>query len=207
MGQPTCTDVLAERDQERVDLDPVASRQARLQLLHALLGCWSANVAPPVRDPVDMDINGNALLATGNSQGQMSALGADSAKGAQHIDIAGQLAAVSFERLARDILDLSSLGFMEGHVTDQLVNVPVPKPGEVFRLRRGFEEPAGSYEAHLIPSADREDTGNELLEERAIALLREGEHRGLGEWAHHLADLMKNDVDIERMLTSTRCGE
>jgi hypothetical protein len=64
------------------------------------------------------------------------------------------------------------------------------------RGRRG-EEPPGGDEAHLVPGADREHAGDELLEETPMPELRQSEHGRLGKRAHRLADPGDGGVDSE----------
>src|SRR6266571_7334405 len=83
-GESAGADVLAERDEEAVDLDPIAPRQRRLERAHRFFRCPCLDVAPAVGDAVDVDINGDPRLAAGDAEHQMGALGADAVEREQN---------------------------------------------------------------------------------------------------------------------------
>src|SRR5439155_12098262 len=64
-------DVFAERNQQRVDLDPIAARKFFLQFAHRLFGRASLHVAPAIDDAMDVDIDADATLSTGDPEGEV----------------------------------------------------------------------------------------------------------------------------------------
>src|SRR5262249_35926276 len=66
------------------------------------------------------------------------------------------------------------------------------------------EEAARHGQRHLVARADRDDTGDELLEERAIALLAQLEERRLRERLDRLADPLDGAIDVEGTLLARR---
>src|SRR2546421_11868304 len=113
--------MLAERDEQPVDLHPVIARQRLLKSRHRELRGFGLNVAPAVRDPVNVDIHPDLRLPAGDSEYQISALRADTGQSRQDFKIARKLAAKLAYRLLSDRRNLPRLRFMECAAVDQLV--------------------------------------------------------------------------------------
>src|SRR5215204_1090856 len=80
-GKEAGADVLAKRDEEAVDLDPVFTGEFLLELCHGFLRRRSGDVAPAVGDAVDVDVNADVWLAAGDADGEVGAFGADAGEG------------------------------------------------------------------------------------------------------------------------------
>src|SRR4051812_42166129 len=69
-------DMLAEGDEQAIDLDPVPLREPGLERREGLLRCPGVDVAPAIGDAVHVDIDRDPRLATADRQHQIGALGA-----------------------------------------------------------------------------------------------------------------------------------
>src|SRR5438067_1020729 len=88
LRQPSRADVFAEGHQERVDLDPVAFRQARLEGGHGFLRRGRRHVAPAVGDAVNVDVHADGRMAAGDADREVSTFRADTVKGHEHLRVA-----------------------------------------------------------------------------------------------------------------------
>src|SRR5262249_9426804 len=71
------TNMLAKRHQQTVDLHPILPRQHSFESQHSAFRGALGDIAPPVGDAMDMDIDSNRWLLTRNTQDQVSAFGTD----------------------------------------------------------------------------------------------------------------------------------
>src|SRR5436853_3632518 len=76
-GKGSGADVLAKRDEQAVDLHPVFPRQLCLERNHRGLRCRRLDVAPSVGDTVDVDVDADTRLTTGDAEDEIRALGTD----------------------------------------------------------------------------------------------------------------------------------
>src|SRR5215470_10355742 len=67
-----CTNMLAKRHQQTVDLYPVLLRQHGFESQHRAFRSALRHVAPAVGDAMDMDIDSNRRLLTRNAQDHVS---------------------------------------------------------------------------------------------------------------------------------------
>src|SRR5262245_22892900 len=81
--------VFAERNEQRVELDPAAPRYALLESCDRLL--WSARFheAPAIGYAVHVHIDTDPGLSAGDAERQVRALRADTGHGCEHIEVAG----------------------------------------------------------------------------------------------------------------------
>jgi hypothetical protein len=70
-------DMLAERHQQPVDLHPILPREFGFESDHGLLWRSRLHVTPPVRHAMNMHVDADVRLAAGNTQHQVSTLGAN----------------------------------------------------------------------------------------------------------------------------------
>ena len=89
-----CTNMLAKRYQQTVDLHPVLLRQHGFETHHRALRGALGHIAPAVGDAMDMDIDPNKRLLTRNAQDQVSAFGTDTTERAQDLGITRQYGVV-----------------------------------------------------------------------------------------------------------------
>jgi hypothetical protein len=114
--------MLAKRYQQTVDLHPVLLRQHSFESLHGAFRSALRDIAPPVGDAMDMDINPNKRLLTRNTQDQVSAFGTDTAERAQALGVTWQYAAMGSHNPARNRVYLWRFGLMEGAGVDSVIN-------------------------------------------------------------------------------------
>ncbi len=111
--EPACADMFAERYKKAIDLYPVLARQFFNERFHSLLGRASLNVAPAICHAMNMYVNSDVRLATGDTKHKVGALGADALKRKQHIGVARQMAIVFFDYAASDFHESVALCFHE----------------------------------------------------------------------------------------------
>lgn len=73
-------DVLAERYEQAVQLDPVALWKLFMKHRHRLFGRRGVDISPAIDDAMNMNIDADIRLIAGDSQNQAGALGTDAAK-------------------------------------------------------------------------------------------------------------------------------
>ena len=98
--------VLAERDEQPVNFDPVLPRQYPFQFNHRLFRGSCRHVTPAISDPMHVDIDADPRLAAGNAERQVGALDPDAGEGEERLFVAGQLAAVFVNNPPGDGLNL-----------------------------------------------------------------------------------------------------
>src|SRR5690554_3842543 len=109
----TRADVLAERDQETVEVDPVPFRHALFQLTERRLRRARTDVAPAVRHTLHVYVDRDARLAARDPEDEIRTLGTDAREGPEHRRIAREPAAVLLGRTRSERLDLSRLPLVE----------------------------------------------------------------------------------------------
>ena len=115
--------MLAEGDQQTIDLDPVAARQHPFEFDHGLLRGCRVDVAPAVGDAENVDVHGDARLVAGNAKHQIGTLRADAPEREQYPIIARQSAIELVDDATGDRENLLRLGVVKGRRVDQLVDV------------------------------------------------------------------------------------
>src|SRR4051794_13492964 len=98
--------MLAEGDEQPVDLYPVLLRQFVLEGAHRLLRGRCRYVAPPVGHSPHMHIDADPRLATSNPEREIGALRPDSLERGKHVRAARQLAAEFGHGALRDFANL-----------------------------------------------------------------------------------------------------
>jgi len=116
------TNMLAKRYQQAVDLHPVLLRQHGFESQRRTFRGALGNIAPPVGDTMDMDINSNRWLLTCNAQDQVGAFGTDTAERAQELGVTRQYPAMVRHNSACNRVYLWCFGLMEGAGVNRGVN-------------------------------------------------------------------------------------
>src|SRR5205809_4354211 len=159
-GESAGADVLAERDEEAVDLNPVALRELRLERGHRLLRSPRLDVAPAVGDAVDVDIDADAELAAGDTEHQVGALGADAVEREQNVVVARQRAAVLGHHAAADLVDLPGFALAVHSGADRCFDLAGCEPADFSRGAGEREQPPRGWEGDLVPGADGDDAAD-----------------------------------------------
>ena len=68
VGADAFADVLAKRDEQAVDLDPITLWKLFLQFDHGLFGSAGMHIAPTIDDAMDVDIDADAPLAASHAK-------------------------------------------------------------------------------------------------------------------------------------------
>src|SRR5687767_14479443 len=82
-------DMLAEGDEQPVDLDPIAARQFGFKGQQRFFRGRSLYITPTIGHTMNMNIHADEWLSTGNTQNQMCTLWADPGERAQDLSITG----------------------------------------------------------------------------------------------------------------------
>ena len=77
----TGANMLAEGDEQPVDLNPIAAREFGLKRHQRFFRSRSFHIAPAVGHTMDMNIHADEWLSTGNAQNQVCTLRSDARKG------------------------------------------------------------------------------------------------------------------------------
>src|SRR5262245_49827681 len=105
--------MLAERDQQAVNLDPVAPGQLGFQGRERLLRRARLYIPPAVGDTVDVDVHADAGLTAGDAEHQVGAFRADTGQAEQHRLLAWQLAAELLHRPPGNLQNVPGLRLVE----------------------------------------------------------------------------------------------
>src|SRR2546430_4450393 len=194
------TDVLAEGDEQRVDLDPIMAWKFFLEFEHGLLRGASLHIAPAIDHAMDMNIDADAALSASDSEREVRAFGADSFERKKGICVAWKRAAVLLHRFHRDLANGCGLSFVKAAGPDQFVDSFDREFGESFRLMRLLEKPPGRRDGDFVQGPNGNNAGDELFENRFVAGVGQLEHRRLTVRADGVSNVIKRDVDIERQL-------
>jgi hypothetical protein len=200
LGPDTGANILAEGDEEAIDLDPVAPGKELLERGERLLGAPRHHISPAIYDPMDMNVNADALFSKGDAEDQVGAFVTDAAEAHQHLSRAGERAAELLDNPPGDLMNLPRLWGVEGDRVDERVDLGWREADHRLGRARDREEGAGHGGGGLVPGAGREDARDELLKGGAIALLRQLEHRGLPQGANGSAKSRDHFIDVERPL-------
>src|SRR5688572_28052447 len=128
VGERSRTNVLPERDEQTVDLDPVRPWELLHQRCHCPLGGRGSNVAPPVRDAVHVDVDADVGLPAGDPECEPRTLWPHAREGKQQRHIARQLASVVLLYAGGYGVDLARF---------RLVERAAPNEGVYSRGRQG----------------------------------------------------------------------
>ena len=164
--------MLTEGYQQLIDLYPVFLGQLCFQSFQGLFGGFGLNIAPAVRDPMDMDIDANAGVIQGHPQGQVGAFRPYPLKLGEYLGVGGEFAAEVTENLQGNLANLSGLVVGEGGRLNQRLNF---RDAQINHLSRGTgtgKETTADGDTHLVIGANRNDAGDELLIERVKPFLR-----------------------------------
>src|SRR4051794_1464327 len=115
---------------------------------------------------MDMNIDADGRVSTGNAENEVGTFRPDAAQGEQCRLIAGQFAAELVTSPPGDVANLPGLGLVKSAGGDQVVNLFDGQPADVGRGAGAGEEPAGDGHGGLIAGADGDDAGEEQFEHR-----------------------------------------
>ena len=181
LGPPAGADVFAEGDEQRVEFDPVVAGQFLFQDGHRFLGRLRVDVAPAIRDAVDVDVDADARLAAGDAEHEVRAFRADAFEREQGGLVARELAVEFIDDTAGDAMDLPGFGRMEGGVVDQGVDGGRQQV-RGFSGRASFrEELAGGGDGDFVTRANRDDASDDEFEHRIEAVGGQLEQGGPGQ--------------------------
>src|SRR5512133_1463629 len=111
--QITRADMLPERDEQAVDLDPIALGKLRFERHHRLLRGGGGDISPAIGHTMDVDVYADERLTAGNPQDEMGALGPHTRKGLHNFLITRKLAIEFVHHPQRDLPDLDRLPLVE----------------------------------------------------------------------------------------------
>jgi hypothetical protein len=188
VGQAGGADVLAEWDEQLVDLNPVRLGQDLFERQAGLFGGCRGNIAPAVCNAVDVNVDADERLPAGYSERQMGAFNADAVEAEQGLLVAGQLALVMVNDLLGDGENLAGFAIGKRAGGDQLKDLLLGELSDLLRTGGNLEQAHSSRQRDLIVGADGDDAADELLEKSLIALLGQLEHGGLWEGLDGLAN-------------------
>jgi hypothetical protein len=77
VGETPCTYMFAKRHEQTVDLYPILSREDSFERSSGFFWRGRLHILPTVCHPMDVDINSNAWLTTGNAKYEIGALRPD----------------------------------------------------------------------------------------------------------------------------------
>ncbi len=195
-------DELAERDEPLVDLDPVPLGQLFPERGHRLFGGGRRHVAPAVRDPVDMHIDGDRRTTESDRQGQRRDLRPDAPEGRQPFQGVGNLPTVLLNDPPRQDEDVPRLRLGERGPPEQGDQLRLVEPGHPLRRPCPLEQPQANRHRRLVAGPGRDQAADQLLERRAVPPVAQVEHRRLGPVRHGGAEAAERLVDVERLLAA-----
>src|SRR5215510_12496625 len=196
--QRPSADVLAERDEQTVDLDPVTTWELAFELDGSLLGRSRPDVSPAVGDAMRVYVDADARLAAGDSKHEVGAFRPDAFKREQRLGLARQRAFIFINDASRDPEDLLRFAFVKCAGADQLIDFTRREPADFERRARAREESSRRRDGHFVARADRDDAGYELFEWGTEAVVGQFEHRGFGERPHRHPDAADDLVNVKR---------
>ncbi len=115
--------MFAERHQKLVDGHPVLLGEDSGEGIVGPLRGAGGDVAPTVRDAVNVDIHADNRLAAGNPEREVGALDPNTGEGAHRRLVTGQVAAELNDDALGDVADLDGFALVEGGGPDELVDL------------------------------------------------------------------------------------
>src|SRR5262249_43928116 len=155
------TNMLAKWHQQTVDLHPILLREHGFKGNHRAFRSTLRNIAPPVGDPMDMDIASDKRLLTRNAQDQAGTFRTDTAERAQELGVTRQYPAMGSHNLARNRVYLWCFSLMEGAGVDSVVNSCGSELAHGERRACQGKQPVGAGQGDGIQGTDGDNTGNE----------------------------------------------
>jgi hypothetical protein len=112
--------ILAERDQQIVNSDPVFGRQYTPQCFFSVIGIFAGYVAKSVANPVDMGVNANPRFTETESHNEVGRFAANSFEFQKFIDAVRNRAAVLLNKPVCYPSNLLRFGMIKPGWIDQL---------------------------------------------------------------------------------------
>ncbi len=158
------TNMLTKRYEQTVNLHPVLLWQYGFESQHRAFRGALGNIAPPVGDAMDVDIDPNRWLLTRNAEDQVGAFGTDTAERAQDLGVTRQCPTMGRYNPARNRVYLRCFGLMEGAGVHSVVNGFWGELAHGERCACQGKQPMRAGQSDGIQGPDRDETGNEQLE-------------------------------------------
>ena len=153
-GQGASTNVLSERDQQPVYLDPVPLWKLFLERLPGPLRGLRLYVAPAVRHALDVDVHTDPALTFRDAKCQIRAFGPDAVKRHQDFRIGWQRSAKFLDRADGNVVDLLGLSMMKRRGPDEIIDPGYVEARDFLRTPSNLEEPDRRWQAFLIARAN-----------------------------------------------------
>ncbi len=150
--------------EERVERDPVAGVDRGPQPGLGLLGGPGPDHPQPVRDAMDVGVDGDRRDAVAEDEDAVRGLRTDPRKRRELLERAGDLAAEPVEEVARARADRPGLRPVEADRPDQRLDRSRPRGRERTRVGEPCEQPRGGDVGLLVAGALGEDRPDQHLE-------------------------------------------
>src|SRR4051812_32260341 len=196
----TGANVLAERHQQAVDLDPVFSRQLLFQRQTRRVGRRSAHQSPPVGDAMHVNVDADLSCAACDAEREVGALRTDAAEGGHDLEIARHLAAEFVDDSLRHVPDVVRLGLIKARRLDQAGNLLHAQFADGLGGRRRLIQSQRGWQRNLVHGSYGYDAGGQLMERRGEPSRGEIEHRRVGKLLNFLPYATQHLVNVESTL-------
>src|SRR5882762_10764385 len=120
LRKPSGTNVLSERHEQSIDLDPVLAREFFFQQPPCRLRRRRSHETPPVGDSVDVNVHTDLGCTARDTERQVRALRPNSFEGSHYLEITRQLATVFCNHTSREISDVVCFCLVETRRPNQL---------------------------------------------------------------------------------------
>ena len=198
MGTCACANVLSERNEQGVDLNPVSLRQSFLKRGHRFFRRRCLHQSPTVRNAVNVNIHADEWQATGDPQSQVGAFGADTMKSLKHGGVTGKRAAVFFYGLTGNCTNSPGLGLVKGAGRDQAINLCFGKAGNLVGCAGSAKQGVSDGDGRFVPCANGNDTGDQDLEDGVMPFAGQLKSAGFRIRSHGLAKEPDRLIDVKR---------
>jgi len=160
-GRDGAANALSKGDEEIVDLLPVPSGEDFAKPHLGLLGVLGLEVAPAVRDPVDMDVDANPVAVMAQGEDQVGRLSADALEREEGLEVLGHFPVVVLEESSGDVPEGPSLLSIEPDGENQALYLARAQAEHFLGSVSGFEEPSGRCFGGFIFRAQAQEGGRE----------------------------------------------
>jgi hypothetical protein len=151
-------------DEERVERDPEPRVDGGSQSVLGLLGGAGAHDPEPVRDPVDVGVDGHGRDPVAEDEDAVRGLRADPGEARERLKVPRHLPPEPVEESLRAAADPLALRTVEADGPDQALDLLAVGPCERPRVREPLEQPCARDVRLLVPRALGEDRADQHLE-------------------------------------------
>jgi hypothetical protein len=120
-------DILAKRDQQAIDRDPILGWELLAEGEFGIIGSFGAHIPPDIADPMDVGIDTDARQPEADRQREIGGLPPNARERKQRIEIGRNLPMVAFNQLAAHLDNATSLGIVEANRIDQFGDTLFPQ--------------------------------------------------------------------------------